>query len=126
FGSLVYVVSSLYFWCALCVCLSVCFFFQAEDGIRDRNVTGVQTCALPICSCRSTRSEGKRPRLVVGDSDGAAVPFGSFLALDVQIGRASCRERGESAGGAGAGKRKREERWGERRCERTQKTVESW
>src|SRR5699024_2399995 len=24
-------------------------FFQAEDGIRDRNVTGVQTCALPIC-----------------------------------------------------------------------------
>src|SRR5699024_11371531 len=30
------------------VCLS--FFFQAEDGIRDRNVTGVQTCALPIFS----------------------------------------------------------------------------
>src|SRR5699024_11509944 len=26
----------------------VFFFFQAEDGIRDRNVTGVQTCALPI------------------------------------------------------------------------------
>ena len=26
----------------------VCFFFQAEDGIRDRLVTGVQTCALPI------------------------------------------------------------------------------
>src|SRR5207249_7690391 len=26
----------------------VIFFFQAEDGIRDRNVTGVQTCALPI------------------------------------------------------------------------------
>src|SRR5207249_7807034 len=26
----------------------VVFFFQAEDGIRDRNVTGVQTCALPI------------------------------------------------------------------------------
>src|SRR5437588_6759544 len=25
-----------------------CFFFQAEDGIRDRCVTGVQTCALPI------------------------------------------------------------------------------
>src|SRR5207249_5240921 len=24
------------------------FFFHAEDGIRDRNVTGVQTCALPI------------------------------------------------------------------------------
>src|SRR5437867_8556150 len=26
------------------------FFFQAEDGIRDRTVTGVQTCALPICA----------------------------------------------------------------------------
>src|SRR2546422_3682854 len=26
-----------------------CFFFQAEDGIRDVAVTGVQTCALPIC-----------------------------------------------------------------------------
>src|SRR6267154_3248821 len=26
------------------------FFFQAEDGIRDGRVTGVQTCALPICS----------------------------------------------------------------------------
>src|SRR5687767_15276368 len=28
--------------------LSMCFFFQAEDGIRDKLVTGVQTCALPI------------------------------------------------------------------------------
>src|SRR5256886_5095703 len=28
--------------------LSFCFFFQAEDGIRDLTVTGVQTCALPI------------------------------------------------------------------------------
>src|SRR5256885_2726138 len=27
------------------------FFFQAEDGIRDYKVTGVQTCALPICVC---------------------------------------------------------------------------
>src|SRR5260221_3029630 len=29
------------------------FFFQAEDGIRDHCVTGVQTCALPICLARS-------------------------------------------------------------------------
>src|SRR5256885_14091165 len=29
--------------------LVLCFFFQAEDGIRDYKVTGVQTCALPIC-----------------------------------------------------------------------------
>src|SRR6266513_4469073 len=33
------------------------FFFPAEDGIRDRNVTGVQTCALPI-SVAVTRPEG--------------------------------------------------------------------
>src|SRR5207249_5318317 len=47
------------------------FFFQAEDGIRDRNVTGVQTCALPISGhpaarpCRGTsRPDGapERPR----------------------------------------------------------------
>src|SRR5699024_12135805 len=32
------------------------FFFQAEDGIRDRNVTGVQTCALPILYSSSKRN----------------------------------------------------------------------
>src|SRR6266496_5948790 len=46
------------------VCL-LCFFFQAEDGIRDLYVTGVQTCALPIskvlcsvslCPARTIRS----------------------------------------------------------------------
>src|SRR5690348_17902975 len=30
-------------------CFFFFFFFQAEDGIRDGRVTGVQTCALPIC-----------------------------------------------------------------------------
>src|SRR5699024_11884980 len=42
---------------------SVSFFFQAEDGIRGRNVTGVQTCALPIsppADCR--RGGGGRRR----------------------------------------------------------------
>src|SRR5688500_19730721 len=33
---------------------SKCFFFQAEDGIRDYKVTGVQTCALPIFSDTGT------------------------------------------------------------------------
>src|SRR5258708_23038285 len=33
--------------------MAVFFFFQAEDGIRDDLVTGVQTCALPICSPRA-------------------------------------------------------------------------
>src|SRR5205823_6817057 len=32
------------------------FFFQAEDGIRDKLVTGVQTCALPISSCTAARN----------------------------------------------------------------------
>ena len=32
----------------LCVVVFFFFFFQAEDGIRDYKVTGVQTCALPI------------------------------------------------------------------------------
>src|SRR6266566_7937612 len=38
------------------------FFFQAEDGIRDYKVTGVQTCALPICPRRDavTTESGKR------------------------------------------------------------------
>src|SRR2546422_9418734 len=31
------------------------FFFEAEDGIRDVAVTGVQTCALPISHCQATR-----------------------------------------------------------------------
>src|SRR5258708_10643672 len=42
------------------------FFFQAEDGIRDDLVTGVQTCALPICSwvlASSQLDERKPPSL---------------------------------------------------------------
>src|SRR5207249_3348890 len=40
----------------------VFFFFQAEDGIRDRNVTGVQTCALPISTLlpRRHRAESRK------------------------------------------------------------------
>ena len=34
-------------------CLLFFFFFQAEDGIRDIGVTGVQTCALPISPLRN-------------------------------------------------------------------------
>src|SRR5229473_6446739 len=55
------------------------FFFQAEDGIRDKLVTGVQTCALPISvvrchdsSCRSagqlTTDHGDRKSVVKGKS----------------------------------------------------------
>src|SRR5256885_5629484 len=43
------------------------FFFQAEDGIRDYKVTGVQTCALPICAMRPVGLHGGHgaPGLVV-------------------------------------------------------------
>ena len=37
-----------WFVCLFVVVVVVFFFFQAEDGIRDVAVTGVQTCALPI------------------------------------------------------------------------------
>src|SRR5256885_380474 len=37
------------------------FFFQAEDGIRDYKVTGVQTCALPICRPGRTAPHGRSP-----------------------------------------------------------------
>src|SRR2546430_13733320 len=43
-----------------------CFFFQAEDGIRDLTVTGVQTCALPISPAargEGNEYEGWRPCL---------------------------------------------------------------
>src|SRR5256885_16732497 len=52
------------------------FFLQAEDGIRDYKVTGVQTCALPISSPSSRRrsaaravseSAPSRPRVAVGE-----------------------------------------------------------
>src|SRR2546426_726212 len=39
------------------------FFFQAEDGIRDYKVTGVQTCALPIYDAPPARTRGGRARL---------------------------------------------------------------
>src|SRR3712207_6924573 len=48
--------------------LDLFFFFQAEDGIRDIGVTGVQTCALPI-SPRSTRQVPDAP------APPARVPF---------------------------------------------------
>src|SRR5437762_14184368 len=47
------------------------FFFQAEDGIRDTSVTGVQTCALPICRCpcggARRDGQGQRPGALRAD-----------------------------------------------------------
>src|SRR5690606_40877461 len=54
------------------VCRLFCFFFffQAEDGIRDFHVTGVQTCALPIFHAGAAPSACPAPRVP------AAVPRG--------------------------------------------------
>src|SRR5699024_12148750 len=50
-------------------------FFQAEDGIRDRNVTGVQTCALPISPAAARGQEGTLgPAAGVGQLDGRQGP----------------------------------------------------
>src|SRR5256885_9520833 len=51
------------------------FFFQAEDGIRDYKVTGVQTCALPISRCRALPSTLARPRRAKRDSEGMVAAF---------------------------------------------------
>src|SRR5207249_9143394 len=60
-----------------------CFFFQAEDGIRDRNVTGVQTCALPICapaeSRRSWRALLPPSNVLPSVAMSAIAPLGTFL-----------------------------------------------
>src|SRR5204862_2577593 len=95
------------------------FFFQAEDGIRDLYVTGVQTCALPILKSapgapashwfmNSNTSWTARPfrrsklagQQVVGLPGGpqrTPGPWNVPEQLTGKIGRASCRERGEEA-----------------------------
>src|SRR2546429_2578728 len=53
------------------------FFFQAEDGIRDVAVTGVQTCALPICAAAPVKAAGLQMTLVAGEAhrlDGQTAP----------------------------------------------------
>src|SRR3989454_5336616 len=47
--------------CVLFLFFFFFFFFQAEDGIRDYKVTGVQTCALPICLVQPVRPDRERP-----------------------------------------------------------------
>src|SRR5256885_4290579 len=87
------------------------FFFQAEDGIRDYKVTGVQTCALPICRHLDDARQRGAKVLAGGEihltAEGARFVQPTVLAdttaeMDIvreetfgpmQIGRASCRER---------------------------------
>src|SRR5207249_8025687 len=108
----------------------VFFFFQAEDGIRDRNVTGVQTCALPISHVLGYASwadyaveikmAGTPDRVwdflnelippLADKTDREIETMSALLASDTgEIGRASCRERVEVWGGGGAVKKKRED-----------------
>src|SRR3989475_5646917 len=90
----------------------VCFFFQAEDGIRDLTVTGVQTCALPIWRPPGLERRAPRPaaapsgrRVGVGEPGRRSDPLGRrddgrpaaapapHARRAREIGRASCRER---------------------------------
>src|SRR5256884_1413482 len=100
---------SLFFIFVICIycCLFFFFFFQAEDGIRDVAVTGVQTCALPI-SLHSILL-GFRSMEAVSDFVYNSPHLFRRYVFDVlrahefsmtiswkprdQIGRASCRER---------------------------------
>src|SRR5947209_20629364 len=59
----------------------VFFFFQAEDGIRDIGVTGVQTCALPIS--RHEVMTVEPVRIIVFSADQAMFPGGDASALEV-------------------------------------------
>src|SRR5437867_8421807 len=52
------------------------FFFQEEDGIRDRTVTGVQTCALPILQWHLVELLTTEENLPLGRSEQAAQMFG--------------------------------------------------
>src|SRR5437868_7882247 len=80
------------------------FFFQAEDGIRDRNVTGVQTCALPIFDRRSSIVDRRRwtmadCRSPIDVDDTVFSDRPRRMRLAWKIGRASCRERVEMSVG---------------------------
>src|SRR5207237_2951651 len=68
------------------LCLLFCFFFQAEDGIRDSSVTGVQTCALPISAL------GSRPSLSQISSYSASVSPSSRCRLIAAAGGPSRSE----------------------------------
>src|SRR3712207_9160272 len=87
----------------------VVFFFQAEDGIRDIGVTGVQTCALPILSW-STDTERRRIGSSATRSRASRQPGKSASAASTAARSAdrksACRERVEISVVAGLLKKK--------------------
>src|SRR3712207_6901762 len=74
------------------VCCILFFFFQAEDGIRDIGVTGVQTCALPICAGVVTEVGKNVIHLTPGDRVMGLVP-GAFGPIAVADQRTRSEER---------------------------------
>src|SRR5690606_39937690 len=92
------------------------FFFQAEDGIRDFHVTGVQTCALPICHRVDATRDGRQT--FAGSASVYRYPAahcreqrdGPSTRGCWEIGRAACRERGWIWGRRGARRRRRKRR----------------
>src|SRR2546430_10435379 len=56
------------------------FFFQAEDGIRDLTVTGVQTCALPILFLRLFDGDGSARLFCAVSRPGGGGPEGPYRA----------------------------------------------
>src|SRR5207248_3728424 len=67
----------------MCLSLESFFFFQAEDGIRDRTVTGVQTCALPIFS--STHYLATTAGLEILKAGGNAADAGVAAGLCINV-----------------------------------------
>src|SRR5205085_5608220 len=86
------------------------FFFQAEDGIRDLTVTGVQTCALPI-SPRSRRGCSPRPlvEMPFGALDASEAAYSSTRRL---AARAWQSLKSRSSGVSGRARRSEERRVG--------------
>src|SRR6266404_7908566 len=83
------------------------FFFQAEDGIRDKLVTGVQTCALPIFPRgRGSNREARREKPGRGRGAARRVPRRSRAIHGAGGGSdepGSTHEIGQAAGGENAG-----------------------
>src|SRR5256885_7274899 len=75
------------YWLSVVSCSVFFFFFQAEDGIRDYKVTGVQTCALPI-SCARTRGSMMKFLPVAAATASAICVMSASLKLGVM--RCAC------------------------------------
>src|SRR6266487_4104124 len=72
-----------FFFDIVCVVSCFFFFFQAEDGIRDGRVTGVQTCALPISVARGGRTLFERAYTWAEDGYPMSQPSSPFRLASV-------------------------------------------